>query len=133
MRSIVNGKQFEIPDAWWDAGGMSRFTPRAKAYRAVLSQNDATIAVPMSDIAPPDRDLNVPSFCEERMIAILRAFHTDTALPPVEVKETSDAPYRYRVYDGYHRYYASAGAGFLDLPVIINRFDAEAFFAEPQD
>ncbi len=111
MRSIVNERQFEIPDAWWDAAGMSGFTPRARTYTVAPSQNDPVIVVPISDIAPPERDPNVQGFCEERMIAVLRAFYSGTALPPVEVKEKSDPPYRYRVYDGYHRYYASAGAG----------------------
>lgn len=100
--------------------GMPGFTPRARAHTVAPSQNDPVIVVPISDIAPPERDPNVQGFCEERMIAVLRAFYSGTALPPVEVKEKSDPQY------------ASAGAGFPDLPVTVNRFDAEAFFSELQ-
>jgi hypothetical protein len=132
MRSVVNGKQFEIPDTWWEAGGMLGFTPYAKAFSVVPPQDDSIVVVPISDIAPPERAPSVKFFDEERMIAILRAFHSGTPLPPVKVKDTSAPPYRYKVYDGYHRYYASAAAGFSVLHVIVNLFNADAFFAAEQ-
>jgi hypothetical protein len=130
MRNIVNGKQFEIPDTWLDTAGMLEFTPYAKTFSVVPPQNGGLVVVPISGIAPPERAPGVKFFDKERMIKILRAFHDGTPLPPVEVNDTSTFPYRYKVYDGYHRYYASAAVGFSDLHVIVNPL--EAFFAAEQ-
>ena len=74
-------------------------------------------------VAPPKRKLGLTGFGEsglndERLESLLRAFCSDTPLPPVEVIELKSAePYRYRVYDGTHRYRASIAAGFSRLPV----------------
>lgn len=130
MRSTVNGRPFEIPDVWWDAGGMLGFTPCARAFSVAPQNADDTIVdVPISDVTPPERNSGVQPFNEERMISILSAFRSGTPLPPIEVNETSAPPYRYKVYDGYHRYYASAAAGFSNLAVIVRPlFDWEVSF-----
>jgi hypothetical protein len=81
LHSVVNGRPFEIPDAWWEAGGMSWFSPCARAF-SVVPQNadDTVIVVPISAVAPPERNPGVQSFDEARMIDILRAFRSDTPL-----------------------------------------------------
>jgi ParB-like chromosome segregation protein Spo0J len=76
----------------------------------------------MSDVAPPERDPG------QRMIEILNAIREGIFLPPVAVYEKLSPPYRYEVYDGYHRYYASAAAGLVDLIRRVN--DLEAFFSD---
>ena len=99
---------------------MLGFTPCARAFNVVQqSADDTVVVVPISDVAPPERNPGVQSFDEGRMIDILSAFRSGTPLPPVEVNEKSAPPYRYEVHNGYHRYYASAAAGFSHLSVIV--------------
>jgi hypothetical protein len=131
MRRIMNRTRFEILDALWEAEGMLGFTPHARAFSVAPSQKGTIVVVPISDIAAPVRDSGVRLFDEEKLIAILRAFRSGTPLPPVEVNETSATPYRYKVFDGYHRYYASAAAGFSDLPVVIV-CDVKKFLADAE-
>jgi hypothetical protein len=52
----------------------------------------------------------------------LQGFVAGDEIEPVEAielpgREFCDAPYRYRVCDGYHRFYASIAAGFAMLPL----------------
>lgn len=109
---------------------MFGFTPRASAFGVAQQNTGATIViVPMSAVAPPERNSDVRSFDEKRMILILRALRSGIPLPPVELDEQAAPPFRYKVYDGYHRYYASAAAGFSDLHVIVRPFcDLDRFF-----
>lgn len=128
MHSSVNGKHYCIPDAWWEAASMIGFTPSTNAF-GVDPQTSDIVFVAMSDILPPERDSGIKQFDEQRMSSILNAIRGGVFLPPVEVYEKLSPPYRYKVYDGYHRYYASAAVGFVDLPVIVKVNNFETFFS----
>ena len=65
------------------------------------------------------------------MISILQAFRNKTYLPPVEVIEKCPDGYRYRLYYGVHRYYASVAAGFSHSPVSIKK-DSQNFLDAEQ-
>jgi hypothetical protein len=78
-------------------------------------------------IEPPLRNPGTRFFDETRLREILRAFAADFPLPPIEVFASSVHPYRYRLHNGIHRFYASAAVGFPRIPV---RFVAPPFHFE---
>jgi len=76
--------------------------------------------VAMSDVEPPRRDPGIEPFKKYKLVPILFAFRSpECALPPICVQSlpTSRSGYRYRVQNGFHRYYASAAVGFPMVPV----------------
>lgn len=112
---------FEIRDEWLAESGMNGFSPTARAY---LSDRKAP-CIPLHDIEPPFRSPGVKKdwcgFDRARMVCILKGFVAGDRIPPVSLRtlpETLDSPspYRFRVHDGYHRFYASLAAGFDLLP-----------------
>lgn len=104
-----------IPDEWWNEAGMLGFEPRTRAY-----PSNSTSIVPISEIEPPARNVGVPFFDRERMISVLREFAQGAVVFPIEVNELpSRGQYRYRVYHGMHRFYASIRAGYKFIPVVV--------------
>jgi hypothetical protein len=77
--------------------------------------------VPLSDIEPPMRNSGVPPFKKYKMLPVLFAFLSpECALPPVEVQCLAPSEtYRFKVHNGYHRYYASAAVGYTSLRIVI--------------
>ena len=112
---------FEIPDNWLTEAGMNDFTPVSRTYLSTAE----VVPVRLVEIEPPYR---VPAcvkdsrgFERERLVFVLRGIATVAQIPPVSLQELSLAcPYRYRVYDGFHRFYASIAAGFEYLPGIVS-------------
>jgi hypothetical protein len=111
--------QFEIPDDWWIEAGMSQFVPQQRqAYRS------PTETVALDEIEPPFRTapLDCNGFVRSRIMAILRGFVDDSELAPICLLvippryEWPDNPFKYRVVDGAHRFYASIAAGFKRVP-----------------
>ncbi|CAB3775084.1 hypothetical protein [Paraburkholderia humisilvae] len=116
--------EFEIPDAWWSDAGMNAFCARTPAYRSALG----AIAVPLREIEPPFRNPEAMrdwhGFDRERLVRILNGIAADTVIAPVPVSTLArtgfpESPFRYRIRDGLHRFYASVAAGFECLPVVI--------------
>ena len=117
--------EFEIPNEWWEQAGMREFSPVDAAYR---STSDATL-MRLREIEPPFRfpecPLDFRGFGRDRMIRVLAGFVAGNEIEPVPVldlfrRDLSVAgPFRYRVRDGFHRFYASVAAGFKCLPVVI--------------
>lgn len=116
--------EFEIPDDWLiDAGGAG-FIPTTAAYR---SSSDA-VSVPLIDIEPPYRVLTVAKdwrgFDRTRFISLLKGIVTGAEIEPVPllelpVFEFAPNTYRFRVRNGFHRFYASIVAGFECLAAVI--------------
>jgi hypothetical protein len=85
--------------------------------------------VRIADLAPFRRAPGVPIFhdggehefktASERVSGILRAFASDTPLPPIKVNLGAAPPYKLTLYDGLHRVYCSMAAGFSSVPVIV--------------
>jgi hypothetical protein len=118
------GVDFEIADDWWIFAEMSSFSCGMRTgypYHPSAEVAEVTIA----EIKPPMRNPEVELFEKCRMVSILLAFKCCSPLPPVdtELLAVATGPYRFRVYDGFHRYYASIAAGFTVLPVrLVKRF-----------
>jgi hypothetical protein len=112
--------EFEIPDGWWLRSGMADFSLSGKCFcYSEEPRRPATIIVPFSEVQPPIRDPHVQLLFEERTVSILSAFCSAERLPPLWVVLLPSSPCKYRVHNGYHRYYCSAAAGFSHLPVFV--------------
>ena len=118
--------EFELPADWWAESGMADFTITGSAFR---STPEATLIL-LRDIEPPFRfpesHLDWKGFNQDRMISILQGIATGAEIEPVPLyllpplpHEFLPAPFRYRVLDGYHRFYASIAAGYEYLPTVI--------------
>jgi len=114
--------EFEIPDAWLVEAGMDGFIPTTPSYRS----RAAAVGVPLREVEPPYRvpEKDWRGFDRWRLISILKGISTGAEIEPVPVvtlpcTDFPAAPYRYRVRDGYHRFYASIVAGFEQLPTVI--------------
>jgi hypothetical protein len=115
--------EFEIPDDWWCEAGMEGFRPPSNAYH---SSSEAKLIL-LREIEPPSRfpecPLDFRGFNRKRMICILAGFVNDAEIEAVPVLDLPslgwplDGPFRYRVRNGVHRFYASVAAGFDHLPV----------------
>lgn len=135
MKVAHHGVEAELCDSWWSEAGMEDFVPSAKSFRVALGKftGQDVFEVHIPDIAPVVRAPGVGIFnnneeatAQERVVRILRAIHSDTALPPVEVVVApEDAPYRYKLTAGYHRLYCSVACGFTHIPAVIG-FDPYA-------
>jgi hypothetical protein len=133
-----SGAPFEIPTDWWERAGMLRFVRRTPHY--AFTDTGRVRIVPIAEIAPLSRSPNLPGysrdgFDERRMVSVLSAFCSGAPLPPVEVNECDSGGFRYALYDGMHRFYASIAAGYPLLPVVVNEngrafLDAEDAEAE---
>jgi hypothetical protein len=113
--------EVEIPDAWLADAGMGGFTRSAAAFRSVRS----AVLVPLQEIVPPPRFPTAPKdwhgFDRERLVSLLKGIAAGAEIEPVPLLELPGhdiwpPPYRYRVRDGFHRFYASIAAGFECLP-----------------
>jgi hypothetical protein len=112
---------FEIPDDWWSFTEMDNFSLEGHRFYAYPLHAQGVDVVPLSDIEPPMRNSGVPPFKKYKMVPILFALSSpECALPPVEVDAlAAPAAHRFRVHNGYHRYYASVAVGYPLLPVVI--------------
>jgi hypothetical protein len=115
---------FEIPDDWLADAGAVGFAPTMSAYR---SSSDAVL-VPLVDIEPPYRVSAVVKdwhgFDRPRFISVLKGIVTGAKIEPVPllelpVFEFAPNTYRFRVRNGFHRFYASIVAGFECLAAVV--------------
>ena len=111
--------QFEIPDEWWAFADMDKFSPRTDYY--IYSQKQAEIQiVPLAGIKPPTRSPGTPWFKKYKLMPIFFAFQSpECELSPIEVLPVDARPYRFKVYNGFHRYYASIAAGYTQIPIVV--------------
>jgi len=116
--------EFELPNQWVVESGLSTFMPTTSAYNSTSS----AVLTPLNEIEPPIRKREVEKdwrgFGRKRMIRVMSGVVTGAEIEPVPLRELDDdgnpaAPFRYRVRDGFHRFYASVAAGFSHLPAII--------------
>ena len=115
------GGRFKLLADWWVEAGMDDFRRETEAYLVTVYPQVQLIA--LADIAPTPLDrraLTDGGFDYDRMMKILRGIAGKQVIPPVEVMDHQQGDYRYKVYDGNHRYYASIAAGFPCLPTIIS-------------
>ena len=128
--------EFEIPDDWLADVSLPVFRGGHAAYQPA----GAAVLIPLADIEPPYRVHAHPKdwrgFDRERFLAVLRRMVSGDEIDPVPVlelpaEEIPTPPYRYRIRNGFHRYYASIVAGFGSLPGAIARaIDRQAYVNE---
>jgi hypothetical protein len=121
--------EFEIPTEWWREAGMEGFTPTAATYLSTT----ATGTIPLRNIEPPVRFPECPQdgggFKRESMVSVLRGISSGSDIEPVPLivlpsfpefaVPRPPRPFDFRVYNGYHRFYASVAAGFSCLPATV--------------
>jgi hypothetical protein len=117
FRIPLTTTEFEIPDEWWAFAEMNKFTlDGVRHYPA--SRGSDWKPVSIDEVEPPKRNGGIEPFKKYKLMPVLFAFQSpECELPPVEVCEASEGPYRFKVRNGYHRYYASLAVGYRKLPV----------------
>lgn len=107
---------YTIPEDWLAFCDVSSWT-RGSDYYPYPSGETVEI-VALADIEPPRRDAAIAPFKKYKMCPVLFAFHSpECALPPVVVVPlpTGEA-FRYRLANGFHRFYASVYVGYPYIP-----------------
>jgi hypothetical protein len=116
--------EFEVPDDWLAEAGMDGFVPKTAAYRS--SSN--ALSVPLTAVEPPGRALTVAKdwrgLDRTRLVSVLKGIVAAAPIEPVPllalpVYEFGPNTYRFRVRDGFHRFYASIVAGFECLAAVV--------------
>jgi hypothetical protein len=115
------GILFEIPDEWWACAEMEGFSRGGNQSYSCCPISDNVEIVPLAEVGPPTRSSGVPPFKKYKLVPVLFGFQSPEApLPAITVlRKAPPDKYRYKIYNGYHRYYASAAVGYPSLPVII--------------
>lgn len=119
----------DLDDAWWAEAGMLDFKPSTSAYHTDPHKFQSAFEVRIENIAPVGmarrkigifRDsIDEGRTARERVLYILRAFHSGAALEPVEVvRGQPGCLHQYELYNGTHRLYCSLAAGFVKVPAI---------------
>ena len=127
FRTSPTGKDFEIQDEWWSFVEMEKFRKNSGEFYCYGRQPNENLVevVDFLDVEPPVRAEGIVPFKKYKLVPVLFAIASpECSLPPVKVKKLNqEMGYRYRVTNGYHRYYASAAVGFSKLPVVIEEVD----------
>jgi hypothetical protein len=114
--------EFEIPDEWWVASGMTAFQVDGQCYPASSNPEFPTKIVAIAELVVPPR-APLRMFDQVRMIDVLRGIAGRAVMPPVPVHSPPTAVGgQLHLRDGFHRFHASAAAGFTHLPVTVFPF-----------
>jgi hypothetical protein len=120
--------EFELLDDWlaeagWlDGAGRRIFHPADPAY---CSTTDATL-IDLALVETMGRNIGVEKdfrgFDRVRMVKILRGLVSGDVIEAPEAIELPDrdfcrGPFRYRICNGVHRYFASIAAGYGQIPL----------------
>ena len=114
--SLPNGAEFSFPVEWWNEAGVPAFERQSRYY---LWDAVPELFVRIDAIEPPPMDYE--ALDRVRMVKVLQAIVSRTALTPVEVEELSLGDYHYRLHHGAHRYFASVAVGFTHIPARLRR------------
>jgi len=115
---------FEVPDEWLIEAGGESFLPTTPAY---ASPTDAVL-VDLNAIEPPYRVAQVQKdwrgFDRIPLVSVFRGMALGAKFEPVPLRPLPEedfppAPYRFRVRDGFDRFYASIALGFVSIPAAV--------------
>jgi hypothetical protein len=116
-----SSKVFTIPDDWWQFCDCPSFRRKTDFYMYPPQVDSDVTVVPIDDVQPPERDAGTEQFKKGRLVSVLFGLQSQNGMvPPVEVDEVPAqcaGRYKYRVRNGFHRFYASVALGFPQLPV----------------
>jgi hypothetical protein len=106
----------EIPGAWLEEAKATHFSPSTPAYAALPDAAWPVTVVAIPEVTPPARNPGVVGLHQDRTVSLLRAITSNQPLPAISV-DRPPGQARYRLRDGYHRYYISVALGFSHVPV----------------
>ena len=132
MEIKVGEYHFSINSEWIFESGLVPFskTKNHYSYKLDRDQTGPVIIVNYIDIDPRIRGKGTPIFktgkvngklvsAKERVLNILTAIEQDTPLAPVEICESANGHYKYKLYHGCHRLHLSILAGFKSIPAVL--------------
>ena len=113
--------QYEIPKEWLSFCEFERVDAGYRFYSYEQCWLNAQ-AIPVAEIEPPIRADSVEPFKKYKMVPVLMAMmDPNGALPPIVVVEIgAPSKYKYKVVNGFHRFYASVQRGYPKIPVVID-------------
>jgi hypothetical protein len=120
---LASSPSNEIPDEWWSFCEMDTFKKVLEHY--FYEETPDVRVVPLSEIEPPSRLPGVPELLKFRMVSVLCAFKYQNdgrrpSLPPCKAEESpAGSAYKFKLVDGFHRFYASKAVEYSHLPVVI--------------
>ncbi len=119
--------EFEVPDDWWTSAGMANFVPSSDYYTTKQSSCPEIVAV--GEVEPPSRGNGQFWFRNRQsVIEVLTKMRTGEELEPIEVwSREKTRTEKYRVKNGFHRFYLSIAIGYPKLPIKVNDFDLDEF------
>jgi hypothetical protein len=104
--------------------GLARYLPNENSFllESISDPISPIKLIPIIEIYPIVRAVGVHTFVKERALSILVAIQQNKPLPPVFVDQPSGlkSPYKFMLYDGFHRYHLCKTLGFTHLWAYIN-------------
>jgi hypothetical protein len=114
---------FDIPEEWLREAGALGFRATAQSYSGTphdTYRDFPLVVVPLRDIEPPGGGLGTPLFDRRRMVSALRALARGAEMTALVLQEwPTDSNYRYALWEGAHRFYASVALGFSHVPASV--------------
>ncbi|MGC1548032.1 MAG: ParB N-terminal domain-containing protein [Rhodanobacter sp.] len=113
--------QYQIPEEWLTFSDFKRVSAEYRFYPYGQCWPNAK-AIPLAEIEPPIRDYDIEPFKKFKMVPVLMAMmDPNGTLPPITVALAEPSSrYRYKVVNGFHRFYASLERGYPFIPIVIN-------------
>ena len=112
---------FEIPDEWLAFVSLDNWLRGSNFYPYDTRLADQIDVLDIDSIEPPQRDPGIEPFRKYKLVPVLFAFTSpECALPPVRVKLLpAGGQYKYRLENGFHRFYASIAVGYRAIAAIV--------------
>jgi hypothetical protein len=113
--------EYRIPADWLIFCEIATWQRRSDLYPWSPSVTNVE-RVAIVDIEPPRRDAGMAkAFRKNKLVPVLLAFTSDEcALPPIALEQLPPgSPFKYRVTNGFHRFYASRHVGYTSIPAVI--------------
>ena len=110
---------YTIPEDWLTFCEVASWSRQTDYY--VYPQGRTVEILALADIEPPQRDDGMAPFKKFKMVPVLMAFLSpECSLPPVVVEPLAEgSSYRYKLANGFHRFYASLHVGYTHIPADI--------------
>lgn len=106
-----------IPGEWLAQASLVNFVPSGESFRC----DEPHVLVPVTAVLPIFRNpgvvLDANGFGRDRMLKILHGISRGDSIPPIYVEMAHEREQKYRLRDGFHRFYAALWLGFAKVPV----------------
>ena len=131
MKYRHHGLEFEIDDNWLIEACVTDFRPFQEIYKPFFSKNgcESVFPVRFEDVAPlKERAKQKGVFCDssdtgetakQRVMRILICLREGQPIEPVKVVRTHEAPYKFKLVEGCHRFHCALALGFSAVPAAL--------------